>query len=462
MKKYEVLYSRIREQIGDGVLTAGEKLPSVRDEANLSGVSINTVIKAYELLLDEGYIRSRERGGFFVRSGELSPDEDGIGTAGPDPEIWLARAKETGERLDQLYERLIHIDSSFACAAPDLDILPIRELKRIAGSLGSSWMEYGFVEGDLPLRRRIALDREDWDGQTVPEDIVVTNGATEGLSLILRALLEPGDRVILESPTYMNYFRQLAPFNVEICEIPVGDEGIDLNLLEAELRKGPVRMILVQPNVQNPTGITMPDTAKKNLIRLAERYGAFLVQDDVYGDLFFGAVRPRNLSSLSDNPLILQISSYSKSLSPGLRIGWIRSPHYSTRLTEEKLRLTMDSPRFSQAMLSEYIGSIAHRKHLKTIGRSLERRLEEHMQFLSKILPAGCFVRRPSGGCLLWISFPPGTDGVRLFERAAGKGLIAAPGALFSASSQYDNCLRLNAGMKLTEKRAQVLALISG
>ncbi|PKL24458.1 MAG: hypothetical protein CVV47_08405 [Spirochaetae bacterium HGW-Spirochaetae-3] len=462
MKKYELLYGRIRDRISKGSLAAGERMPSVREEAELSGVSINTVIKAYELLMDEGYVRSRERGGFYVRKGGAAPYEGGIGTAGPTPEICFARAKETGERLDQLYERLLHIDASFASAAPDLDILPVRELRRISRELTTSWMEYGYVEGDLPLRRRIALDREDWDGPTVADDIVVTNGSTEGLSLILRALLEPGDRVILESPTYMNYFRQLAPLNAEICEIPVGDDGIDLDMLEAELRKRPAKMILAQPNVQNPTGITMPDAAKKALAGLAERYGAFLVQDDVYGDLSFGAVRPANLSSFSDSPLILQVSSYSKSIAPGLRIGWIRSPRYAARLTEEKLRLSMDAPRFSQSLLAEYVGSQSHRRHLRTIGKALQRRLDEYIARLSEILPAGSFVRRPSGGCLLWINYPGGTDGARIFERAAERGLIAAPGALFSASPQYDHCIRLNGGMKLTAERSRTLDLLAG
>ncbi len=461
MKKYEKLYSRIRDRIIRGALPPGEKLSSIREEAGLTGVSINTVIKAYELLTDEGYIRSHERGGFYVHKSGASLYEGSIGSAGPSPEIYLARAKETGERLDQLYERLIHIDSSFASAAPDQDILPVRDLKQIGARLNSSWMEYGFVEGDLPLRQRIVLDCEDLDGPTVPEDIVITNGATEGLSLILHTLLESGDRVILESPSYMNYFRQIAPFNVEICEIPVGEEGIDLNMLEAELKKKPAKMILVQPNVQNPTGITMPDAAKKSLVKMAEHYGVYLVQDNVYGDLFFGAVRPVNLSSFSDSPQILQISSYSKSLSPGLRIGWLRSPQYASRLTEEKLRLTMDAPRFSQALLAEYIGSKSHRKHRRNLGKALELRLNEYIARLSDILPNGCFVRRPSGGCLLWINFPPGTDGVRIFERAAGRGLIAAPGALFSISSQYDHCLRLNCGMKLTEARLRTLALIT-
>ncbi|MBN2626363.1 MAG: PLP-dependent aminotransferase family protein [Spirochaetales bacterium] len=461
MKKYETLYKRIREKIVAGILEGGQKMPSVREEAALSRVSVNTVIKSYELLMDEGFIRSRERGGFFVRRRDEIQGNGGIGMAGPSPEICLARARETGERLDQLYEHLLHIDASFACAAPDLDILPVRELKRIGNGLNTSWMEYGFIEGDLPLRRRIAWDREDWDGPTKAEDIVITNGATEGLSLILRTLLEPGDRVILESPTYMNYFRQLAPYNARICEIPLGEEGIDLNLLEEELRKSPVKMILVQPNVQNPTGITMPDRAKKALVSLAERYGVYLVQDDVYGDLFFGAVRPANLSSFSDSPYLLQVSSYSKSLSPGLRIGWIRSPRFASRLTEEKLRLTMDSPRYSQALLAEYIGSRDHRRHLQSIGKALEQRLDEHMDRLSELLPEGCFLRKPSGGCLLWIHFPRGTDGVGVFERAAGKGLIAAPGALFSVSSQYDHCLRLNGGMKLTEDRSRALSLLS-
>ncbi|MDC7223362.1 MAG: PLP-dependent aminotransferase family protein [Spirochaetales bacterium] len=458
MKKYEQLYRRIKEQIQTGVLSEGERLPSLRETSRDSSLSLNTVLTAYEYLTDEGLIRARERGGYFVCSGATDLTRE---QSAPAPlHSSHSTSREAGERLDQLYERLLLIDPSFASAAPAADILPGAELNRIASGLTSTWLAHSDTRGDYALRKRLALVNRDWDGPCEPEDLVITNGATEALSLILQTLLRPGDTIALESPVYFNFFRQLSSFGVNIVEIPLNSEGMDLNILEDEIRKQPIRMILTQPNVQNPTGITMAESTRKGLLALAEKNGIFLVQDDVFGDISFAPIRPGNLSSLSDYPRLLQISSYSKSLAPGLRIGWIRSALYAKELSEAKLRLSMESSRLAQAVLTGYIGTKSHRRHLQQIRQTLSARVDDHLSRLAEVIPPDSFVRRPSGGCLLWIEFPRRIDTDSLFERAAGQGLIATPGTMFSAGNRYSNCLRLNTGHKLTEERARVLGLL--
>ncbi|WP_022666638.1 PLP-dependent aminotransferase family protein [Desulfospira joergensenii] len=460
MKKYQALVRRIQTDIESGILKEGERLPSIREEAGASAVSINTVLTAYNILLDEGLIRSRERGGYYIRAGASDLTGHGIGRAVPPSQRYAAAARETGERLDQLYERLLHIDASFASAAPGPDLLPSGHLHEAAAGLSRSWMGYGHPEGDYGLRKRLAVTNGETDGPATPDDIVITNGATEAMTIVLRALLRSKDTIALESPTYMNFFRQLAPMGVQLVEIPVGPDGMDLEILEEELIKGKIRMIIAQPNVQNPTGITMSDGKKARLVALAEKYSVFLVQDDVYGDLFFGPFRPRNLTFYSDDPGIILVSSCSKTISPGLRVGWIRSRHYAGIFTEEKLRTSMDTCRVAQAILGSFTGTTAHRRHLRALRKALNSRIDNHIQRLSKILPQGSHVRRPSGGCLLWITLPPHIDATEVFEQSAGKGLIAAPGDLFSASRFFNNCIRLNAGRKLTKDRSEALAVL--
>lgn len=460
MKKYEVIVRRIQTDIESGILKEGERLLSVREEAVTSTVSINTVLTAYNILLDEGLIRSRERGGYYVRAGASDLTQEGIGKAAPRSPKYIAAARETGERLDQLYERLLHIDDSFASAAPGPDLLPSAQLHDITAGLSRSWMEYNHPEGDLSLRKRIAVTSRETDGPAAPNDIVITNGATEALAIVLRTLLRPDDKVALESPTYMNFFRQLAPLGVQLVEIPMGPNGMDLDILEEELLSRNIRMIIAQPNVQNPTGVTMNEDAKEKLVALAKKYDTFLVQDDVYGDLYFGPFRPRNLTFYSDDPRIILISSCSKTISPGLRVGWIRSRHHAGIFTEEKLRASMETCRAAQAILGAFIGTTAHRRHTRTIREGLKTRIDEHIQRLSEILPQGSNVRRPSGGCLIWISLPPHINATKVFELSAGKGLIAAPGDLFSASRFFNHCIRLNAGGKLTKERSNALAVL--
>ena len=460
MKKYQSLYLRIKREIESGILRAGERLPSIREEAAASGISNNTVISAYTLLADDGLVQARERGGYYVRAGALGLTREGIGPPVPPSERFDAAAREAGDRLDRLYEQLLHLDPSFATASPGRDLLPATALSQAASRMPATWLCYDNPEGDLTLRRRIAVARQEIDGPAAPENIIITNGATEAMTIVMQTLLRPGDTVALESPTYFNFFRQLAPLKVRILEIPVGPDGMDLDILEQELDRQKIRMIITQPNVQNPTGITMSDPSKKRLALLAQTHGAWLIQDDVYGDITFGPLRPRNLTALSAYTKIILVSSYSKTVSPGLRVGWLRSARQTGLFLEEKLRISMDTCRAAQAILASFVGTTAHRRHLAAIRTGLHSRIDDHIRRLAEVLPQGSAVRRPSGGCLLWISLPSHINATKVFEHSAGRGLIAAPGALFSASNFFSSHIRLNAGEKLTPERSRALGIL--
>jgi DNA-binding transcriptional MocR family regulator len=456
MKKSEAVYERYRTLVSSGELAGGERLPSIREAAEAAGVSVNTVVAAFGRLADEGWVRSRERGGFYVRP------RTKLAESSPAPEErFLARSREAGERLDALFERLVRRDPSFAVAAPGTDLLPADRLERSFRRMDRRWIEYADPAGDRGLRRKIVETSEAADGPGDPESIVVTNGATEALAIALRAMISPGDTVAVEAPTYFNFFRQLAPLGVDILEIPVGEDGMDLDILERELAARRVRAMLVQPNVQNPTGATMSDGSKERMVRIAERHGTVLIQDDVYGDLHFGPGRPANLESFGGDGDVVLVSSYSKSVAPGLRIGWLRSRRHAERFAEEKLRLSTESCRAAQFALAEFLGTSAHRRHLAELRAALSRRIDDHLALLSDLLPAGCSVRRPTGGCLLWIALPPGTDATAVFERAAGRGVVAAPGELFSANPFFRSCLRINAGRRLTPERSSALAALA-
>ena len=455
MKKNETIYERYRQLIASGAIAGGERLPSVREAAAETATSVNTILNAYERLADEGWIRARERSGYFARGrARLENADPAI------PERFVSSARETGERLDMVFERLTRTDSSLAVAAPGTDLFPADRLEQAFGRLRRSWIEYAQAAGDPGFRKRIALASEETDGPTDAEDIVVTNGATEALSVALRTFVRPGDAVVLESPTYFNYFRQLAPFGAEIVEVPVGPDGMDLDMLEREIDSRKIRAIVAQPNVQNPSGVTMSDGAKARLAALAESRNIILIQDDVYGDLAFGPRRARNLSAFSGYSGIVLVSSYSKSIGPGLRIGWIRSPEYAERLAEEKLSASFESCRAAQFALSGFVATAAHRRHLGAMRRELEIRVDDHIALLSDLLPEGSSLRRPSGGCLLWIALPVGTDATAVFERSARKGLIAAPGEIFSSNPFFTNYLRINAGWKLSADRAKALSCL--
>jgi DNA-binding transcriptional MocR family regulator len=457
MLKYRALYERYRDLITEGAYGSGERLPSLRSVAEIESVGLNTVRAAFELLEGEGLAKPLPRGGYYVIYG-----------AGRDrvlpPYTSPADCREAeGLSASQKIEYLLSAGASasgFALAEPDTGLLPLSRLEKLHASISGSWIEYGDQAGEEELRRRITAVYHPYHGSLDSGEILITNGATEAIGITVRALLEKGDEVVVEAPTYYDYFRQLAAVGAKIVEVPVRDHGMDLELLGARLKSRKVKMIIAQPNVQNPTGTIMREDDKRGLVELASRSGAILVQDDVYGDLAFSQERPANLSVFGDYEKSVYISSFSKCLAPGLRIGWIRATLLRDRLLRAKSLSSLATNRPAQRVLGAYLAGNAFRKQLAAMRVALERQLEDYIEVLAGNLPDGSSLMRPAGGCLLWIALPSGCDSSLLFEAAAREGILFAPGELFSANPFFRSHLRINFGYRLTErKRAQLVRL---
>lgn len=452
MSKYLDIYERFRALIANGDFRPGDRLPSMRRIATEGGHGINTVRSAYSLLERDGMVRIVERGRVVVTAG----------TRFPEPRVseteQLSWNQNEIERLDLVLEKLVRSDPGFAVAAPGTDLLPNRQIGRLFGSLGGNWLGYSDPSGEAELRRRIALHYEPVNGRTSPDRILITNGATEAIFLLIHTFVRPGDTVVLESPTYFDYFRQLSAAGARVVEVRVDPgAGLAVSALERLLRRRRVRMVIVQPNVHNPTGGTMPDEDKEKLVALCASHETVLVQDDVYGDLAYGPRRSVNLPLFQDLPNLFLVSSLSKSLSPGLRIGWIRAGGQIDRLADAKVRSSLCSARPNQIVAAEYLATTNFPRHLQRIRTALAGRLEEYLQLLEGVLPAGTAVSRPSGGCLLWIAFPAGIDATEVFLHAARQGIVGVPGELFSSSSAFRNYFRINFGRSLIPPRVSDL-----
>jgi DNA-binding transcriptional MocR family regulator len=460
MTKYRALYERYRALVVVGTYAAGERLPSLRSVAETEGLGLNTVRSAFELLEGEGLVEALERGGYYARhrsGAKLAP------YVAP-PACRNAEGLSASQKIQYLLAAG-GAAAGFALAEPDSALLPIAKLERLYASLKGPWIEYGDQSGEEELRRRITAFYHPYHGDLESGDIVVTNGATEAIGIALRALVEPGDLVALESPTYYDYFRQLAAVRARIVEVPVAaGRGMDLDLLESRMRRAAnrgsrgVKMIVVQPNVQNPTGTIMADADKSRLVELAASHGALILEDEVYGDLAFGRERPSNLSAFGDYDGIVSVSSFSKCLAPGLRIGWMAAPAHGEAIARAKSLTSLSTNRPAQAVLAAYLGGGSFRKQLAATRAALEGQLEEYLSLLSDSLPDGSSFARPEGGCLLWLALPKGVDASRVFEAAAREGILAAPGELFSANPYFRNHMRINFGHRLGERRREELS----
>lgn len=451
MKKYERLSDRYRALIASGAYAPGDRLPSLRSIAETEGLGINTVRTALELLERDALVRARERGGYFVRARAL-PAEYASPAA-----CHVAEGLPAGQKIELLLSREGRA-TGFALAEPDASLLPVARLERLFAALSGPWIAYGRHEGEEELKRRIAAFYDPYHGHLAPDDIVVTNGATEAIGVALRALVRPGDAVAVESPTYYDFFRQLAAARARIVEVPIAEgRGMDLDLLAKELVRRRIRMIIAQPNVQNPTGTLMPDEDKRRLVELADRHGAILVQDDVYGDLAFSRLRPSNLSVFGDYERLVYISSFSKSLAPGLRIGWMHAPGFRREIAATKGLTSLATCHPAQRVLAAFLAGRAFGRHLVSMRAALSSQLADYLDFLSGALPEGSSVLSPAGGCLLWIALPGRCDASRAFELAAREGIFVAPGELFSANPFFRRHIRINFGHRLDqEQRAKL------
>jgi len=451
MLKYRGLYERYRELIAGGTYGPGERLPSLRGVSLTEGVGLNTVRSAFDLLERDGLVRPLPRGGFYVRGRSRLAEYE------PPGDSHEAGGLSAAGKIEYLLQKG-GSSASFALAEPDPRLLPVARLERLHASLGGSWIEYGDQTGEPELRRRLTATYHPYHADLRPEGILVTGGATEALGIAFRTFVGRGDAVIVESPAYFNFFRQLSAQGARIVEVPVlPGRGMDLDLLEAELKKQAIRMIVVQPNVQNPTGASMPDADKERLVALASRHDVLLLQDDIYGDLSFSGERPANLSLYGRHEGIIYLSSFSKTLAPGLRMGWMHAPALQAGLARTKGLASLATSRPAQRVLSGFLAGASYRRHLRQMRAALENQLADYLEVLEGALPPGSSIVPPTGGCLLWVALPRGSDASAIFETAAREGILCSPGELFSANPFFRGHLRINFGYRLAEARRRDL-----
>jgi DNA-binding transcriptional MocR family regulator len=448
----DFLYRRIADRIAalitQGTLLPGDAVPSVRRLSSQEDVSVATVLQAYSLLESRGLIRARPQSGYYVRAGiKPAPPEP----ANPAPSSRPALVGVSGV-VDKVLRAVGNPDVvqlGAACPAPDL--LPHARLDRIARALclrkDGAAHAYDPPPGHLPLRRMIALRALDWGGEIAPDGIVTTCGCMEALNLSLRAVAGPGDTVAIESPTYFSILQLLESLGIKALEIPTHPrEGMDLDALEKALSVRRVAACLVQPNFHNPLGCVMPDDGKQRLVEMLGRRDIPLIEDDLYGDLHFGPMRPRTAKSFDRRGLVLYCSSFSKTISPGSRVGWVAAGRYLGRVRSLKQMSTIATPTLPQMMIAEFLREGGHDRHLRAMRRELARQVQLMTLAIRRHFPEGTKVTRPEGGFVLWVELDSEVDAVELFDRALASGVTMAPGPMFSAKQKYRNFIRLSCG----------------
>lgn len=462
MKRYEKFADEIAELIRTGVLGPGEKVPSVRHASRTYGVSPSTVFQAYYLLEDRGLIQARARSGYFVREHAKRPLHE--------PELTAHAAQTTEVDVSELvFSVLASLKDPhtvpFGSAFPSPDLFP---LPRLAKSMAHALRMLSpheiiadMTAGNADLRRQIAL-RYMVSGVMLPmEELVISNGALEALNLCLQCVTQPGDLVAIESPTFYACLQVLERLQLKAVEIPVHPrEGIDLGALSESLKQLPIKACWFMSSLQNPLGASMSEEKKQALYELLVEHQVPLIEDDVYAELYFGSHPPKPVKSFDREGLVMHCSSFSKSLAPGYRIGWVAGGRYAEQIARLKLMTTISPSVPAQAALADYLQHGGYDRHLRKLRHALEMQQSAMLASAARHFPASTRVTRPSGGYFLWFEFPERLDSLQLLRLALAQGISLAPGPIFSASQGFRHCARLNYGHPWNPRSEQAMEVL--
>lgn len=460
---YHLLAENLRKQIDAKTYLPGDRLPSVRDLATGHGYSLETVLHALRILENNGLVEPRLRSGFYVRQPKLQQ------AAPPSKSQTVFRAKDVD--LSSLRQQTVAFGTSKNIVPLSLgllssDVLPTRQLAQTLASVARRYpievSSQAAVGGIESLRQQLAQRAGTWGCFLSPDDFVITCGASEALHLALRAVSRPGDIVLVESPCYFGTLEVVENLGLRVVELATDpEEGIDLFELENVLKRfRRVAACLLVTNYSNPLGYSLSTKSKRSLVQILSRFGVPLIEDDIFGELHRPEVeRPKVAKSFDENGSIILVGSFSKTLAPGLRIGWIVPGKFRDRVLQLKSATNFATPSLPQLACAEFLKFGSFDAHLRRLRRFLADEVYRFSSAIADRFPASTRISRPSGGFLLWVELEPGFDALEFAASALNRYRIAiVPGNLFSATGErYRNCFRISCGHAFSPRFAEAI-----
>ncbi|WP_434516986.1 PLP-dependent aminotransferase family protein [Dechloromonas sp. ARDL1] len=462
MVRYQSLAYETEKLIVDGVLRPGDRLPSVRQVCRTHTISPVTVTQAYYLLESRGLIEARPKSGYFVRAR--------LGQNLSEPEMSHPVGNSTSLQVSDFIFQILNsvkdpavvpLGSSF----PSPFLFPFDKLGRFLCQAARRFDPLSTVT-DLPpgneeLRRQIVLRYLSRGAGVATDEVVVTSGAMEGINLCLQAVTQPGDLIAIESPTFYAGLQASERLGLKVIEIPSHPrEGISIQALEDALRHHPIKACLLMLNFGNPTGSLVSEERKRHLIDLLARHDVPLIEDDVYGELYFGPQPPLCSKVVTRADHVMHISSFSKCLAPGYRLGWVAAGRYAEKIVRLKLATTLATTTPVQIAVAEYLKHGGYDHHLRRLRQQLQLQESMLLEGVERFFPGSTRLARPAGGYFVWLELPESVDALKLHRMALDQGISIAPGPIFSAKKEFANCIRLNFGHPQTEVMQRAVATL--
>jgi DNA-binding transcriptional MocR family regulator len=446
MKRWQTVAQELERMIRSGSLRIGDRLPSVRVLCRTRGMSPATILRAYSSLELAGLIESKPRSGYYVSASRKPPV----------PRSSIPKPSSTRVTVSDLVFDTLEASRNrevvpLGSAFPSPILFPWKSLARYLGSSArrmDPWATVGSLPpGSLELRRQISR-RYLRMGMTVDvKEIIITAGALEALNLALQAVTRSGDTIAIESPTFYGCLQAAERLGLHVVEIPTHpEEGLDLGALSKAISKYSVRACWCMTTLQHPTGATMHDDKKRELVRLLGSHGIPLLEDDAYAELQFASTPALPSKAFDKGGLVLHCGSFSKCLAPGYRLGWVAAGRFAEDLARRKIESSLSTSLPIQLGVAQMLRFGGYDSHLLRFRRILANQQAVVLESMHRHFPPGYRVAVPTGGYFLWVECAASVDSLDVHRLALQSGITIGPGPMFSARRQYRNFVRLNCG----------------
>lgn len=459
--KYQIFTSVIEEQIKSGVFTSGDRLPSVREIKEQYQLSITSVQNGYDYLVMKGWVENRPRSGFFVtiKTNEYIPEDLSKFSRTVRNSEFDEKVKLTS-KSNKSFEQI-----SFNTAAPTDLLVPqkliLRKMQEVIRKKGASILRYYPVNGSEILRNQIASRATKFGCKINAEHLIITDGALQALYIALASVTQSGDVVAVESPCVFSVLEVISNLKLKIIEVPVHYKtGFDIDFLKDILTENNIRAVVVTPNFHNPTGILMSDEAKKELAMIGQNNEIPIIENDIYGDLYFDGERPATIGNFDKEGWVMTYSSFSKTLAPGIRLGWLNTGRFFEQAERIKFSLGRSVAPIFQELMIELLNKNSYDRHLRFFRKQLEIQCVELLNALRLYFPKECYFHRPQGGYSIWGRLPKEVDMPDFYTFCENQKIAFTPGDTFSYTDAYSHHFRIIFADRITPESILRLKII--
>ena len=451
---YQQVIDFVEQQEKTGAIRPGEKLPSLRKLSQQFDISVPTVKQAYLELERQGSIYARPQSGYYLQAKQartLMPMR--AKWAGGEPTEISCRSL-----IEQVYDA-VHMPDSVALGisnpvnAHPPDKTLARLMRSVLSKVSEKAVSYGPINGDPKLRLNLAFRYQEQGVSVNHEDLIITNGAQEALSIALQCVAERGDIIAVESPCYFGLIELIESLGMKALEVyTCTEEGVCVTELAKVIKQHPIKACLFSTAISNPLGSMMTNNQRQTMVRLLENNNIALIEDEVYSDLYFTEHRPVPAQLYSEKGLVLTCSSFSKTAAPGYRVGWLLPGKFEEKAKRIKRAQSCSTSMLQQWTISDYLMTGEYDRHLHVLRKTLRYNCERMRALIAQNFPEQVCISKPKGGSVLWVRCRSHVDTRQLFNQAISQGVNFAPGEIFSPSGKYKNYMRISYGVQWSDK----------